>query len=160
MSSSLSRQARSLLPGAFGVAGREMDDLFDRLFQGENGCTSSRLAAPMSVWEEGEHFHVEVELPGFSQDAIDVTFDKGTLSISGSRELPGKKEAAEGDQAESPRRKYLHNERSYGSFTRNISVPDGVDADSISAQFDAGVLHISLTKKPEVMPKKIEIKSR
>ena len=149
MSSSTSRHARSFLPAAFSVAGREMDDLFDRLFQPDSNGQSHRFSAPVAIWEEGEHFYVEVEMAGVTQDAIDLTFEKGFLKVSAKRESPASEE-----------RKYIHNERSYGDVTRTISVPEGVDPESIDAELSNGILRLQLTKRPEVVPKKIEVRTK
>lgn len=147
MSNSACRQTRSLLPGAFGFAGREMDELFDRLFTSENGPGPS-VPAPMTIWEENDEFHVEVEMPGVAEDSVDVTFDKGKLTVSARRDAP-----------ESEQRKYFLSERRYGELSRVISVPDEVDPESISATFTSGLLHVTLAKRPSELPRKIEIKT-
>ncbi|HBE72033.1 MAG TPA: heat-shock protein Hsp20 [Planctomycetaceae bacterium] len=147
MSNSTCRQTRSLLPGAFGFAGRDMDELFDRLFTSENGASQS-VPAPMTIWEEADQFHVEVEMPGVAEDSVDVTFDKGKLSISARRDAP-----------ESNDRKYFLSERRYGELSRVVSVPDEVDPESISATFANGLLNVTLAKRPSELPRKIEIKT-
>lgn len=146
MSNSVTRHSRSLLPGAFGFAGREMDDLFDRLFTGENG-PCRRMTAPVAIWEEEEQFHIEFELPGLTDDNVDVTYDKGKLTVVASRQSPSSDE-----------RKYLVNERSFGEVTRTIAVPDEVDPETIEASFANGILSVALAKRPSELPKKIAVK--
>lgn len=147
MSNPVTRHSRSLLPGALGFAGREMDDLFDRLFTSENG-PYNRIAAPAAIWEEADQFHVEFELPGLTEDNVDVTYDKGKLTVVARRESPGSDE-----------RKYVVNERSFGEVTRIIAVPDEVDPETIEANFANGILGITLAKRPSELPKKIAVKS-
>ncbi len=126
--------------------GREMDELFDRLFSPTNaGNATRKWVAPSAIWEEGEDYHIEVELPGVKREALGLTLEDGQLSITAQRDEPT------GD------RKYLHNERRTGEMTRVITVPDFVDPDSISADYADGLLHIVLSKRPEVLPKKIDI---
>ncbi|MCA9129939.1 MAG: Hsp20/alpha crystallin family protein [Planctomycetales bacterium] len=148
MSNSVLRRGRSLLPEAFGVAGRDLDDLFDRLFTPNTNGSASQWVAPLAIWEQGDQFHLEVELPGVSDENVDVTFEKGHLKI-----------AVVLEKSKDENRKYLHDERTYGSMTRVISVPDTVDHESITADLKTGILHVQLTKRPELMPKKIEIKT-
>lgn len=142
--------SRSLGPNVIGVASREMDDLFDRLFHSHgNGNTARQWMPPITVWEEGEYYHLDMDLPGFAGNDIDLTFEDGRLKISATRTR---------DQVED--RKYLHDERCWGEITRLISIPDSVAPDSIQASYDGGVLHVQLAKRPEVMPKKIEIQTK
>ena len=142
--------SRSLGPSVIGVAGREMEDLFDRLFATNgNGHTARKWVPPISVREEGEHYHLEMDLPGFAGNDIDMTFEESRLKISAKRTRDNTDD-----------RKYLHDERSWGEITRLISVPDSVDPESIQASYEGGVLHVQLAKRPEVMPKKIEIKTK
>ncbi|OYP38139.1 Hsp20/alpha crystallin family protein [Rhodopirellula sp. MGV] len=151
LSSSLSR---SLGPSPLAMASREMDELFDRLFQPVVGGQAVRSngrqwSAPVSIWEEGEQFHIQMDLPGFSHEDLDVSFNDGQLAITATRKR---------DDAES--RKYLHDERHWGEVSRVIPLPDSVDPDSIEASYVDGVLSVTLAKRPEVLPKKIEIKTR
>ncbi len=140
--------SRSLGPSTFGVASREMDDLFDRLFHTNgNGNAARAWMPPLTAWEQGEYYYLELDLPGFRDEEIDVTFEEGRLKISASRA----RDDAEG-------RNYLHDERWWGEVTRMIAIPDSVDAESIQASYDHGVLRLQCAKRPEVMPKKIEIK--
>ena len=139
--------SRSLGPAVLGVASREMDHLFDQLIDGKaNGNGNHQWMPPMSVWEEGEYFHLELELAGLSHDDIELTFEDSRLKVAANR-----------SRCDSEGRKYLHDERSWGEFTRLISIPESVDPDSIEANYNNGLLHVKLQKRPEVMPKRIAI---
>ena len=142
-------RSRSLGPSVLGVASREMDDLFDRLFYPSGNVKSVQWMPPISVWEEGDHYCLEMDLPGLEPEEIEVTFQEGSLKISGSR-----------SRHESEGRKYLQDERCWGDISRLIAIPDSVDPDSIEANYDDGVLRVELAKRPEVMPKKIEIATK
>ena len=135
-------------PSAFG---REVGDLFDRFFRdlpgnGEGGMTRG-WHAPVAIWDDNQHVFVEVEVPGLTQDDLEVVVHQGNLRIWGERKLP------DGD------RNYWHNERTFGRFERLIALPDVVDPDSINAEMRAGILSIALQKRPEAQPKKVCIKA-
>ncbi len=131
----------SYLPGPLA----EVDGLFDQFF-GQNLRRASGWSAPAAVWEAEDHLHVEVDVPGVAIEDTSVTFDKGVLTVTAERRL--------GDG----QRRYWHNERATGKVTRTVSLPETVDAESISAELNQGVLHISIAKLPEAQPKHIEIK--
>lgn len=122
----------------------EVDNLFQHFF-GPTVASAVGWQAPASVWEDDNRLHVEVDAPGVNRDAVEVTFDKGTLTLALDRTAP------EG-------RSYYHNERGFGKLTRTLALPDTVDPESIDAELTDGVLHVSIGKRPEAQPKKIELK--
>ncbi len=133
---------------AFGDSvGREMDQIFDHFFGPNSGEKSSPVFAPSSLWEEEGRWGVEVDLPGIQLDDIDITLEKDALRVTAERRVP------EGD------RKYIHQERGYGKVQRLIRLPETVDPDNIEAELKDGVLRLYLKKRPELQPKKVQIKS-
>ena len=102
--------------------------------------------APASIWEAENAFHIELDAPGVAKEDVELTFDKGTLQITLERKVP------EGDRTN------WHNERGFGKVTRSVSLPDTVDPSTITAELANGVLHVTITKRPEAQPKKIEVK--
>ncbi|MEM6362887.1 MAG: Hsp20/alpha crystallin family protein [Planctomycetota bacterium] len=135
------------------VASREFNDFFERLF--DSPTTDSTRAtldsgstwmAPASVWESDDTFHVEMDLPGVEPEAIDVTIEDGRLKIHASRTW------------DSENRRYLHQERRGGDVTRLVKLPETIDPESISADANHGVLHVTMQKRPEVLPRKIEVR--
>ncbi len=103
-------------------------------------------AAPASIWEADNTFHIEVDAPGVAKDDVELTFDKGTLQVALERKVP------EGDRTN------WHNERGFGKVTRSVSLPESVDPATITAELNNGVLHVTIGKHPESQPKKIEVK--
>ena len=92
--------------------------------------------------EEEGRWCVEIDLPGVSQSAIDVTVEKNTLRLTAERPAP------EGE------RKYVHQERSFGKVERTIALPETVDPEGIEAELNGGVLRLNMAKRPELQPKK------
>lgn len=101
------------------------------------------------VKETKDGFIFKADLPGIEEKDLDVKITKNRLSVSGKREH---EKTEKGDT-------YYTYERSYGSFTRAFTLPDGVDADAIKAELKAGVLTINMPKKPEAQPKKVAVKA-
>lgn len=140
MSTSLQRnRLGKLLPAGFS----EFDNLFGHFFRPEEVAL---WHAPASIWEADNAYHIELDAPGVHKEDVELTFDKGTLQVTLERKAP------EGERTN------WHNERGYGKVTRAVSLPDTVDPESIAAEFSNGVLHVSVTKRPEAQPKKIDIK--
>lgn len=108
--------------------------------------------------------------PGLDPSSIDVSLDRGLLTVSGARktslagnEAQGEQNAQNGQKAEGARsnaegRSTVHiNERFSGSFSRAVSLPDDVDPDGVSADYKNGVLHISVKRKESARPRRISV---
>lgn len=136
----------------------EMNRLFDRFDRGwpslpelfGRGVGSEAMRVGLDVRDEGKAIVVEAELPGVDEKDVKVTFSNGVLSVSGE-----KKHAREEKQDN-----YYLSERSFGSFSRSIRLPDSVDDAKIEARFDKGVLKVTAAKRPEAVKaeRTIEIK--
>jgi len=134
-------------PRQFEAAQREVEQLFDNFLGNQNGNGASEALAPASLWEEEGRWCVEVDLPGVKQEDIDVTLDKNTLRLTAERRAPQED------------RKFWHQERAYGKIERVITLPETVDPDAIEAELKDGVLQLYLAKRPELQPKKIQVKA-
>lgn len=132
------------LPKSMDYMQREVDSLLDQFFG--NSRAAQAWYAPASLWEGDEHFHIELEMPGVKHEDIDLTFEKGVLRITAERKPAEEK------------RKYWHQERRFGRVERYVTLPESVDPESIEAELRDGVLHVTLAKKPESQPKKINVK--
>jgi len=109
-------------------------------------------APAVDIYETEDSLVVKAELPGVDAKDIDVSIDEGVLSLKGERKL--EKEVKEEN--------YHRVERTYGMFQRSVRLPSDVDADAIKANYDSGVLKVSVPKvepkKPKSVP--IEIETR
>jgi HSP20 family protein len=126
----------------------EMNRLFDQW-----GTRTPRYAQsvfpPLNLWEDGDSYFVETELPGLAMDDLEVYVTGGNqLSIKGERKSPELENGA-----------WHRRERGFGTFSRMIELPGHVDADKVSAEFRHGVLTITLPKSEEAKPRKISVKS-
>jgi len=104
---------------------------------------------PLNLWEEEDAFHVEAELPGLEMKDLE-------LYVMGGNQLRLK---AERKAPEIQNGTWHRRERGFGSFVRLIGLPYMVDADNVKADFENGVLHITLPKHETARPRKIEIKA-
>ncbi len=123
----------------------------DRLFGGGDGLRRFRTSVypPLNLWEDDDHLFVEAELPGFELSELEIMVTgENQLSLKGERKQP---ELGKGT--------WHRQERGYGSFGRIIELPEHVDADKVSAEFKHGVLTITMPKKEESKPRRIEVKS-
>ena len=120
---------------------RLMDEI---LRSGGNGGRVTGFTPPVDVHETEEEYLVKVDVPGVKSDDVNVEVNENVLSISGSRA------ADETGQAQLV-------ERPYGSFVRTLTLPQGVDSDSIEAGYQDGVLELRIPKPAERKPKKITI---
>ena len=129
----------------------EMNRLFDWAFgrRGGEGTWDGAWAPAVDIYEEGDKFHVHVDLPGLKRDDIDVTIDSNTMTISGEK----KKEH------ETKEDSYYRAERYYGRFSRSIDLPSSADTSKIDAKYKDGVLEVAIPKSEEARPKQIKIQS-
>jgi HSP20 family protein len=126
---------------------REIDRVFDAFFgQTDQG---RRWVPPIDLVEAEDHFLLKADLPGLTESDVNIEVQDGTLTISGERK-------AEHEQRE---KGWYRIERSFGSFNRSLTLPDGVDPDRIEASFNHGVLEVRIPKPEERKPRRISISS-
>jgi HSP20 family protein len=128
----------------------EMNRLFNNLFDTPvpNGTTSVRRWIPaMDLVETDDDFVLRADLPGLSEGDVNIELEDNVLTVSGER------------KAEHEERKegYYRVERASGSFSRSLTLPEGVSPDAIKANFDKGVLEVRIPKPEERKPRKVAI---
>jgi HSP20 family protein len=120
---------------------------FDRLLQQTTG--SARLPVmPMDAYRRDDRFVVHFDVPGVEPSSIDLTVEKDVLTVSAERRW----EPGEGDQV-------LASERPQGSFSRQLFLGEGLDAERIEASYDNGVLTVSVPVAEQAKPRRVEISS-
>jgi HSP20 family protein len=125
---------------------QEFDRLFSSLFENRNRGVQ-RWVPAMDLVEADDHFVLKADLPGLAEGDVAIEVQDNVLTISGSRE-------AEHERNEQG---WYRLERSYGSFSRSLTLPDGVDADKVEANFDRGVLEVRVPQPEERKPRRISI---
>jgi HSP20 family protein len=115
---------------------------------GGNGQTSTWLPA-VDVWETENELVLSFDLPGIPEEDIAVELDDNVLTVSGERSR----------DSEQSTERYYRFERRFGSFSRGVTLPPGVQEDSISANYKDGVLEVRVPKPEEPKPKRIQIGS-
>jgi HSP20 family protein len=132
-----------------GALQTEMNRLFNTVFDspGGNGGTLRRWMPAMDLLETTDHFVLRADLPGMSEQDVNIELEDSTLTISGERKTEHE-ESQEG---------YYRVERASGSFQRSLTLPKGVDPEAVTASFDRGVLEVRIPKPEERKPRKISI---
>lgn len=106
----------------------------------------------LDMFEEGESVIVKVKAPGFNEENIDITIEDGSVCITGKIE--------EEEEEKNKKRKYFRKEFRSQSFTRRVDLPVRVKADKAEAEFENGVLKITLPKAEEAKPKSVKVKPK
>ena len=129
----------------------DMNRLFDSFFQGRqaNGTTGRRWIPAMDLVETEGHLVLRADLPGMDEDDLDIEIKGGVLTVSGERK----------SEHESKSEGFYRVERAFGRFSRSLSLPDGVDAGKVEANFDRGVLEVKIPKPEQTKPHRVEIGS-
>jgi len=128
---------------------RAMEEVVGRADEPTNG-SGSYWTPEMDAWETEQAFVVQLDLPGVTRDQVDVTFDRNTLTIRGTR-------LATIPQAEQGELRVFFAERAPGAFIRTLRFPQYVEASRIDASFTNGVLTVTVPKAEAAKPRKIEI---
>lgn len=142
---SLTRRGQTISPfDALWDMRREMD----RLFNGTTEPAAHAWAMPAEVLETDDAIRFVVETPGLRSEDIDVTVENNVLTISGEKKV----ERNEGEKGE-----YHLYERRYGRFERSFALPRRVDAEHVDANYENGVLTVTLRKSEAAKPRRIKV---
>ncbi len=132
---------------------QEMNRLFNTFFDapvsgGGNGGSALRRWIPaMDVVETDDTFVLRADLPGLSESDVNIELEDNVLTISGERK----------SEHEERKEGYYRVERASGSFSRSLTLPEGVDPEAVRASFDRGVLEVRIPKPEERKPRKVAI---
>jgi HSP20 family protein len=130
----------------------EMNRLFGTFFDTPTTAMSGnggvrRWIPAMDLVESEDHFVLRADLPGMGEGDVKLEIEDRTLTLSGERKAEHT-EKGEG---------FYRLERATGAFSRSLTLPEGVDADAVTASFDKGVLEVRIPKPEQVKPKRVQI---
>lgn len=124
----------------------EMGRLMNGLFEGPGRSTQSWVP-PLDVWETETELVYAFDLPGIAEEAISIEAQDDTLTVTATRE---KTTEESGDR-------FYRFERRYGTFSRAVGLPAGVDDAKIAASYENGVLEVRVPKPEEAKPRRIQL---
>ena len=101
----------------------------------------------MDLVETDDHLVLRADLPGLDKEDVEIEVKDGVLTVSGERRTE-QEDSTDG---------YHRVERAYGRFSRSLSLPQGIDADQVQADFDKGVLEVRIPKPAERKPHRVQI---
>ena len=113
----------------------------------ENPLTAASFTPAVDVYEDEKKVVLKLEVPGIEEKDLDVSVEKNILTVKGERKFENEEKAEN----------FHRIGRRYGSFYRAFTLPTTVDTENVDASYNAGVLKIELTKKPEAQPKQIKV---
>ena len=125
----------------------EMNRLFNSFFEGNGEASPRRWTPAMDLVEAEDHLVLRADLPGLSEEDVNIEVQDNVLTVSGERTT----------EREEKREGYYRMERAFGNFSRSMTLPEGVDAEKIQASFDKGVLEVRIPKPEERKPRRISI---
>ena len=135
----------------FSTLQNEMNRLFNTVFDAPvgsgNGQTMRRWMPAMDLVETSGHFVLRADLPGLSEEDVNIEVEDRVLTVSGERKA----------EHETTKEGYHRVERAFGSFSRSLTLPEGIDAGAVTASFDRGVLEIRIPKPEQPKPRKVSI---
>src|ERR1700685_471289 len=121
------------------------------LFRDMNGdndpLTAASFVPAVDIYEDPQKVVLKLEVPGVEEKDLDVRVENHTLTVKGERKF----------EADEKEQNFHRIERRYGSFFRAFTLPTTVDTEGVQASYNAGVLEVELTKKPEAQPKQIKV---
>lgn len=131
-----------------------LQDRINRVFSDAYGrsdeglMTSGSWVPPVDIFQNGEHEVVlKAELPDMTREDIDITVDKGTLTIKGEKKF----------SIDVKEEQFHRIERQYGSFSRSFSLPQTIDTSKVAAEYKNGVLTVRLPLREEARPRQVKV---
>jgi HSP20 family protein len=126
---------------------RLFNSFFDTPTTAAPGSVARRWIPAVDLAETEGDYVLKADLPGLTEKDVHIELENNVLTVSGERKV----------ESEETRKGFHRVERSYGSFTRRLTLPEGVDADAIKATVTNGVLEVRIPKPEAVKPRKVEI---
>jgi HSP20 family protein len=128
---------------------RELASFFENFSEptGKDQLTAGSFVPPVDVYEDEHNLVLKLEVPGVSEEDLNVSVENNTLTVQGERKF----------EKEEKEENFHRIERRYGSFVRTFRLPNTVDAERVDASYDKGILKITLAKRAEAKPRQIKV---
>jgi len=129
---------------------RELANLFENFADGTPGkdqLMAGSFVPPVDIYEDEHNLVVKLEVPGVNEENLDVQWENNTLTVKGERKF----------EKEEKEENFHRIERRYGSFVRTFRLPNTVDGEKCEANYDKGILKITLPKRADAKPKQIKV---
>ena len=124
----------------------DFDALTRQLLGVNEGTARTPRFMPMDLFQAGDHYVLNADLPGIDPGSVDITVDNGVLTLRAQRSLPSDEGV-----------RWITSERFAGTFQRQVSLGEGIDAERITAVYENGVLSVTLPVAERAKPRRIEI---
>ena len=127
-----------------------MNSLFHDFNRGDNGgdvMTTASFVPPVDIYEDEHKITLKLEVPGMKESDLDIQLENNLLTVKGERKF----------ENEEKEENFHRIERRYGSFVRSFTLPNTLDPNSVTANYENGVLKIELAKRAEAKPKQIKV---
>jgi HSP20 family protein len=125
-----------------------VNGIFQDYGRGQDELTTTTSFVPaVDVYEDEHKVVLKLEIPGVSQEDVDIRVENNTLTVRGERKF----------EKEEKEENFHRVERRYGSFARSFSLPNTLDTENVQANYENGVLKIELAKRAEAKPKQIKV---
>jgi HSP20 family protein len=129
---------------------RELATLFENFAEpatGKDRLMEGSFVPPVDIYEGEHNLVLKLEVPGVNEEDLNIQVENNTLTVQGKKTF----------EKEEKEENFHRIERRFGSFLRTFRLPNTVDSDKIEADYDKGVLKITLVKKAEAKPKQIKV---
>jgi HSP20 family protein len=130
---------------------QDLNRMFDAPWAGlaDLATADTHWSPPVDIREDEDHYYIKADVPGVDPKDIEVTLERGVLTIAGQRQGENREERAG----------YRRVERFHGRFTRAFALPDTADADKVDAKVKDGVLEVVINKKESSKPRRIAVRA-
>jgi len=124
-----------------------VNSLFREMNERDSPLAAASFVPAVDIYEDNKKVVLKLEIPGIEENDLDIRVENNTLTVKGERKF-------EKDEKEE---NFHRIERRYGSFYRAFTLPSTVDTEHVNANYNAGILKLELSKKPEAQPKQIKV---
>ena len=126
----------------------QMNRIFQDYGRGSDELlTSGTFVPPVDIYEDEHNITLKLEVPGLQEKDLDIQLENNTLTVKGERKF----------EKEEKEENFHRIERRYGAFARSFTLPNTVDPENVQANYESGILKITLAKRAEAKPKQIKV---